>query len=257
MNANSSIEPRAPKENGANGENHSLQEALASVADSRGRVTFDEFVALLGRELRDPLAPLRNAIHILERAHLDAPAARTVEMIDRQVQTLTRLVDDLLDISHIADKIVPSAPAVCRMQLKDPRRPALAALRILIVDDNEDAAQSLAELLQLHGYEVRAASTASAALEASEKYPFDVVVLDIGLPDRDGYQLARDLRANPEGGRYLLIAVTGYGQEEDRRRSWEAGIDHHLTKPIEITRLLGLLAERSENEEVRAPTEDG
>jgi CheY-like chemotaxis protein len=70
-------------------------------------------------------------------------------------------------------------------------------------------------------------------------------VLDIGLPDQDGYELARELRARPGGSEYLLIALTGYAQQEDRRQSELAGIDHHLTKPIDIARLLDLLADRA------------
>jgi CheY-like chemotaxis protein len=105
--------------------------------------------------------------------------------------------------------------------------------RILIVDDNDDAAASLALLLSSAGHEVRDVRDARSALEAARSFVPDVVLLDIGLPDMDGWELARLLRAETGADALKLIAISGYGQRADRRRSRDAGIDHHLTKPVD------------------------
>ena len=114
-------------------------------------------------------------------------------------------------------------------------------LRMLVVDDNTDSADSLGMLLKLHGHEVRVEYSGPAALQAAEAGPFDVILLDIGLPRMDGYEVARRLRARPDGKRPTLVAVTGYGYEADRQRSQEAGFDHHLVKPVGPERLEELL----------------
>jgi CheY-like chemotaxis protein len=105
--------------------------------------------------------------------------------------------------------------------------------RVLVVDDNVDAAESIAMILRLSGYDVRCVYDGPSVLKAAKSYRPDVVVLDIGLPGLSGYDVARELREQPEFRRTPLVAVTGYGQEEDRRRSQEAGFDYHLTKPVD------------------------
>jgi CheY-like chemotaxis protein len=116
--------------------------------------------------------------------------------------------------------------------------------RILVVDDSADTAEGLALLLRLKGHTVRTAYSGAAALEAARELRPEVAVLDIGLPDLDGYEVARRLRQQAgEGARLLLVALSGLGQEADRRRSHEAGLDHHLLKPIELEELSALLAE--------------
>ncbi|MFP5284676.1 MAG: PAS domain S-box protein [Thermoanaerobaculia bacterium] len=104
--------------------------------------------------------------------------------------------------------------------------------RVLVVDDNVDAAESIAMILRLSGYDVRCVYDGPSVLPEANAYHPDVVVLDIGLPGMDGYEVARQLRAQPEFQRTPMVAVTGYGQDEDRRRSREAGFDYHLTKPV-------------------------
>jgi PAS domain S-box-containing protein len=116
-----------------------------------------------------------------------------------------------------------------------------AGLKILVVDDNRDAADSCAALLKLSGHHVQTAYTGRGALEFAETFRPHALLLDIGLPDFDGYQLAAAIRAAPWGRDVVLIAVTGWGQEEDRRRAFEAGCDHHLTKPIEAETMEALL----------------
>ncbi|WP_240911550.1 hybrid sensor histidine kinase/response regulator [Paludisphaera soli] len=107
---------------------------------------------------------------------------------------------------------------------------------VLIVDDNADAALTLARLLESSGHRVEAAHDGPAALERAGSRPPDVVLLDIGLPGMDGYEVARRLRASGLD-RAMIVALTGYGQEEDRRRSREAGMDAHLTKPVDLQTL--------------------
>jgi two-component system CheB/CheR fusion protein len=114
--------------------------------------------------------------------------------------------------------------------------------RVLVVDDNVDAAESVAMILRLTGYDVRCTYDGVSALDAAKAYHPDVVVLDIGLPGISGYEVARRLRLDPEFEETPLVAVTGYGQDVDRRRSQSAGIDYHLTKPVDPATLQQLLA---------------
>jgi two-component system CheB/CheR fusion protein len=117
-----------------------------------------------------------------------------------------------------------------------------ASRRVLVVDDNVDAAESLATVLRIAGHEVRTTHDGGAALTAAEAFRPQVVLLDIGLPQMDGYEVARRLRARPGLEKALLVAVTGYGQEEDRCRAEEAGFDAHLVKPADLAALHRLLA---------------
>ncbi|HJT77089.1 MAG TPA: ATP-binding protein, partial [Gemmataceae bacterium] len=117
------------------------------------------------------------------------------------------------------------------------------ALRVLLVDDNADAAESLGMLLRLWGHEVAIAHEGPGAIRAADVQPPEVALLDIGLPGMDGYELARRLRQRPEGAGLLLVALTGWAQEEDRRRTQEAGFDYHLVKPVELDALQKLLAD--------------
>lgn len=114
--------------------------------------------------------------------------------------------------------------------------------RVLVVDDNVDAADSLATLLRLSGHEVRVAHDGAAALAVVRDYRPDIAFLDIGMPGMDGYEVARRLRAQPGLERALLVALTGWGSPEDRRRTTDAGFDHHLVKPVEPAVLESLLA---------------
>ncbi len=360
----------------------------------------DEFLAMLAHELRNPLAPLRNALHIVRlRGEERRDAARWAwDVMDRQVGHLTRLVDDLLDVSRItrgkvtlrreavdlaeaATRAVESArPVIDARQhrltyegppepvrtLADPvrltqvignllnnaakytdeggqitltvgreaseavvrvrdtgtgiasemlpnvfdlftqaertldrsqgglgiglalvrslvelhggtvqvfsaglgagsefvvRLPVLEAeagapgrggeaaappatpRRILVVDDNVDSAASLALVLQLSGHQTCTAHNGPDALAAADAFDPEIVFLDIGLPGMDGHEVARRLRGRPGGDRLLLVAQSGYGQEEDLRRSREAGFNTHLVKPIDPTALRTLLAD--------------
>jgi CheY-like chemotaxis protein len=118
------------------------------------------------------------------------------------------------------------------------------ALQILIVEDNADARETLQLLLQLEGYQVTAADSGEQAVEQAATTRFDVAMVDIGLPDVDGYEVARRVRAK-RGKDIFLVALTGYGQAEDRKRALEAGFDAHLVKPVDPDDLLKVLPGRS------------
>jgi CheY-like chemotaxis protein/anti-sigma regulatory factor (Ser/Thr protein kinase) len=118
-----------------------------------------------------------------------------------------------------------------------------AKRRILVVDDNKNAAQMLGMLLKALGNDVRTVFDGLAALEMAAQFRPDVVLLDIGMPKLDGYETARRIRREPWGKNMILAALTGWGQEEDKRRTREAGFDHHFVKPVEPTILQRFLAE--------------
>jgi CheY-like chemotaxis protein len=115
--------------------------------------------------------------------------------------------------------------------------------RILVVDDNRDAAESLGMMLTLMGNEVRTAADGLAAVEVAEDYRPDLILLDIGLPKLNGYEACRRIRERPWAKGTVIVALTGWGQEEDRRRSQEAGFDRHLVKPVDVNDLTKLLAQ--------------
>jgi PAS domain S-box-containing protein len=358
----------------------------------------DEFLAMLAHELRNPLAPIRNALHILKMPGIDAASAEQArQLMERQLQHIVRLVDDLLDVSRImrgrielrkeavdvanvvmraietaqpvldaqGQELVLSLPSqplviegdatrlaqvvanllhnaakysqhagriwltanrdgnevllsvrdagagivpdllphvfdlfvqgdqslersqgglgigltivkrlvemhggaitahseglgkgsefVVRLPVHTPSaRPAeehpplpsngVPGRRILVVDDNVDAADSIGMLLRHWGNEVHLAHNGPQALEAAAEFSPDLVVLDIGLPGMSGYEVAHRLREQPRFARTVIVAMTGYGQEEDRRRSQEVGFDRHLIKPVDPAELQTVLA---------------
>ena len=375
-----------------------LQQRLHDLADADRQK--NEFLAMLSHELRNPLAPMRNALYLLKNAQPGAAEAADVHgMMERQLQQLVRLVDDLLDVSriirgkidlrrekvdlrqvahragetakpvldahgHVLNMSLPERPvlvsgdlvrlaqaianlltnaakyskaaapielAVRRegseavVSVKDrgvgiapallprifdlfvqgehalarsqgglgigltlvkrlvemhdgavsalsegegrgsefrirlpalpesaddadaaargaPGVPGAPKRRILVVDDNVDAAESIAKILKLFGHDARCEYDGRAALAAVRDYGPDVIVLDVGLPGMDGYEVARRLRAMHGSNGPRIIAVTGYGQEEDRLRSRESGFDQHLTKPVDPEALQALVS---------------
>jgi PAS domain S-box-containing protein len=358
----------------------------------------DEFLAMLAHELRNPLAPIRNGLHILRTSKVDPQAAERIQsMMEQQVRNLTRLVDDLLDVSRITrgkiqlrkepadlatvvghavetarglielqkhelsvslpqepvhleadvtrleqiltnllnnaakytepgghiwltagrdhsevvvrvrdngigipDKLFPhifdmftqadrtldrsqgglgigltlvrrlvemhggsvlahsdgpgkGSEFMVRLPALPPRQPDVPGqleqepakqepLRILVVEDEVAVEEMLVMLLELWGHTVRAVHDGPAALAAAETFHPEVVLCDIGLPGMNGYQLARQLGLQAGPNKPVLVAITGYGQEEDRRRAQTAGFDHHMTKPVDPAALEALLA---------------
>jgi PAS domain S-box-containing protein len=372
---------------------HELRRRVEDLAEADRQK--NEFLAMLAHELRNPLAPMRNALHLLKVASADADVSRDArDILERQMQHLVRLVDDLLDVSRIVRgkitlriETIDVSQAVARavetarplieaqghdfalhlpdepvqvnadlvlllnaakytepggrisltverdrdeavMRVRDtgvgiapealshifdvfyqgdqslarsqgglgigltlvrrlvqmhggsvsassagpgcgseftirlawaaPAPPAKAGAvaadpgaaprgsgdrRLPVFEDNVDAARSIAAILRLSGHDVRCAHDGIAALETASSYEPDLVILDIGLPMMSGYEVARRLREQPRFRHTRLVAVTGYGQEEDRRRTDEAGFDFHLTKPIDPDALQALVAE--------------
>jgi CheY-like chemotaxis protein len=127
-----------------------------------------------------------------------------------------------------------------------PLAPAAASVfpnhRVMVVDDNLDSARSLALLLKKLGAQVQVAHDGPSALDLLAQYHPTVVLLDIGMPGMDGYEVARRIRSQPNGDQFLLIALTGWGQEDDRQRSRQAGFDHHLLKPADLSALKAIVA---------------
>jgi len=121
--------------------------------------------------------------------------------------------------------------------------PLISGRRVVVADDNKDAADALAMLLELSGHEVRVAHGGRAALSMAQTFRPDVAILDIGMPDLNGYDVASQLRREPWGGAIVLIALTGWGRDGDRQRAAAAGFDQHMTKPVNPEKLEAYLAQ--------------
>jgi two-component system CheB/CheR fusion protein len=144
--------------------------------------------------------------------------------------------------------ILPLLPAQRFREVEEAKRARVSpadgapSRRVLVVDDNVDAAASLSKLLKLQGHEIRVDHSGPAALESAAEFNPHVVLLDIGLPGMDGYEVAAEMRKRPETREALLVALSGYGQDEDRERSKAAGFDEHFVKPVNLKDLQTLLA---------------
>src|SRR5262249_30603710 len=136
----------------------------------------------------------------------------------------------------------------------DPKAPADLMIttprRFLIVDDNKDAAMALSVLLRLSGHETEVAHDGLQAVEVAEMFQPEIILLDIGLPKWKGYDACRRIREQTWGKNMLIVAVTGWGQEEDRRKAQEAGFDFHMVKPVNYKTLMAILAEKQPKEEI-------
>ncbi len=141
----------------------------------------------------------------------------------------------------IALPLLTEKPADETTEPQSPSASCSRPCRVLVVDDNHDAAESLRMLLEALGHRVEIAPDGPTALAIVDRFDAEVVLLDLGLPHMDGFEVARQLRARFPRGKLLLVAVTGYGQDEDRFRSLEAGFDHHLTKPATLAELQAVL----------------
>jgi PAS domain S-box-containing protein len=137
--------------------------------------------------------------------------------------------------------VAEATPSIARPKTIGPR---IGGLRVLVADDNEDAVETAAMLLALDGNEVQVASDGLEAVEVAARYRPDVVLLDIGMPKLNGFEACRRIRSTPWGRDMLVVAVTGWGQEEDRRRTAEAGFDAHFTKPVDFSSVMALIGTR-------------
>jgi CheY-like chemotaxis protein len=192
--------------------------------------------ATIAHELRNPLTPLRNGIEIVRQTSgTDPVLARTVDMMSRQIGHLLRLAENLVatdDPQALAESRETAPPAA-----------ESARMKILIADDNADGADSLAMLLQTQGYMVLTAPDGRRAVELSEAFRPDVILMDVAMPHMDGLQATREIRLHLWGSRIRVIALTAWGGEAERRRTLEAGMDFHLVKPVDPQVLAALLRE--------------
>jgi PAS domain S-box-containing protein len=168
---------------------------------------------------------------------------RLVEMHDGRIEAKSdgpgRGAEFVVRLPVVVEASVPT--------LADVEKSAVtrSSLRIQIVDDNRDAADSLAMMLTIMGNETRTAYDGQEGVELAGEFRPDVLLFDIGLPKLNGYEACRLIRQQPWGGKVVMIAVTGWGQEEDRQRSYDAGFDHHMVKPVDPSSLMTLLSELS------------
>ena len=211
---------------------HSVASDLRAAESQLVRAAHDKEkqLALLAHELRNPLAPLRNGIEIVRQLSPGNPAlGRATDMMSRQIGQLVRLVDELVGTD------VPAG--MPELQLPGESR----RLKILVADDNADAAESLALLMQSRGHTVRTAADGRCAVEIAEEFRPDVVLMDIAMPELDGVAAARAIRGTSWGADLRIIALTAWGQEADQRRTLEAGMDAHLVKPVDPQTLMTIL----------------
>jgi CheY-like chemotaxis protein len=157
--------------------------------------------------------------------------------------------------SEFIVRVPPAAPAAetAVHEAAAPEPASAVTRRILVVDDNCDSAESLAALLRLTGHEARIAHDGLAAVVAAEEFRPDVVLLDLGLPRLSGIEACRRIREQAWGRSMRIVALTGWGQGEDRRRSREAGFDEHVVKPVSHDALMALLASPSAASTVDRP----
>ena len=169
---------------------------------------------------------------------------RLVEMHGGKVAVISALGQGSEFVVHLPMMLTaePQSPSSPTEKAKPPR----PSLQVLVVDDNVDTAGSLAMLLEASGHEVRTAHDGPTALEAALNYRPNVVLLDLGLPGLNGFEVAKRLRQQPLFQNVLLVAMTGYGQEADRQRSLDAGFNHHLVKPADFGKVQEILATVSE-----------
>ena len=167
-------------------------------------------------------------------AHSDGVGHGSEFVIRLPLQTPTEQIGEVSDVHTNGSSNGPLDPSAQETGDRVKRR-------ILLADDNNDALESLATLLQLGGHDVVTASNGALALECAERHRPEVMLLDIGMPLLDGYEVARRIRVQPWGRQITLVALTGWGQDSDRRRSREAGFDTHLVKPLDMDKLMDLL----------------
>jgi CheY-like chemotaxis protein len=246
------------------------QPSRTGTVPSRARgYSTEEFIAALGHELRNPLAAMTAAVELI-KLRGGGVLQRERAVIQRQSGHLVRLLDDLresarsmqgrivlrrrmTEMASVVTKAIDMAgraihlPAVQPMPAEPEKssdmrhRLQMQPKRLLVIDDNRDTAEMLREVLQAYGYTTRVAYDGPSGLEAAKSFRPDVALVDIGLPSMDGYEVARCIRRLPELCATRLIAVTGYGQASDRRRSAQAGFERHLIKPVNLDELRRLI----------------
>src|SRR3989338_7160976 len=188
--------------------------------------TKEECLAHLAHELRNPLASIVSSVELMQSLGQHAEEIpHLLGVVDEKAMTMANVLDDFLIASSPQDAFIKG-------ERRAPKRTPLTDLRVLVVDDNTTAADSLGQLLMLRGYDVQVAYGGEEALRKAEEFLPQVAILDIGMPDIDGYKLREMLREKHSSCTY--IALTGYGFAEDLQRTTEADFDFHITKPTRI-----------------------
>jgi PAS domain S-box-containing protein len=213
----------------------------------------DDGIGISAEMLPHLFDPFAQADSSLDRAHGGLGIGLTLVRSLAQLHggTATARSDGIGCGSEFTIRL-PCAERIADEAVAPDRQHIGASRRILVVDDNHDAANTLALILSTYGHVTELASDGSQALMATQRFNPEIVLLDIGLPEMDGYEVARRIRQSRQGEDVLLIAITGYGQPNDRLRSQEAGFDRHLVKPVDIPQLLRLCAEYQRNAPIGA-----
>ncbi|MGC9602708.1 MAG: response regulator [Minisyncoccia bacterium] len=218
------------------------------VAASTEEEKKQELLAVLAHELRNPLAAIISSAELLKLQKMStADATATLETIEDRVHAITDILNDMLTPVSPWREIVPIktsilahthlAPTI-KSRLHSGRKvpQAKQARTILVVDDNEVAAEALGRLLELRGHTVTLAFDGSSAIRNVRELHPEVIILDIGLPDIDGYEVAHILQQEKHFSS-TLIALTGYGQAQDKERARKAGFHAHMVKPVGIAEI--------------------
>lgn len=205
----------------------------------------DEFLSKVSHELRTPLNSMLGWLRLAQTGTLDtAQQQRALATIERNIRAQVALIDDLWEARQAtaAQNADAAFRHSTRQSLECP--PALNGLRVLVVDDEPDARDLLQSILSQCHAKVRAAASATEALDALETFVPNVVVSDIGMPDLDGYHLISEIRRRPpdRGGRVPAIALTAYARIEDRARCLRSGFQVHVPKPVEPVEILAIVA---------------
>jgi CheY-like chemotaxis protein len=198
----------------------------------------DQFIAILAHELRNPLAAMGLTLEVMRRSSVAAILDEDFQAMDRQIKSLARLADDVQDMARIRQGKLTSRMAVAAVAAVGLPTP----LRILVVEDNADVADRLVALLGADGHEVRLERDGLAAIASLRSFSPQAVLLDIGLPGVDGYEVARRIRQHPGLRHVVIVGLSGYAQEDARRQSKEAGFDEHLAKPVDLKVIRATLA---------------
>ena len=192
-------------------------------------------LARFAHDLRNGLASVRAAASILAHSGTNAEVVdRVAEGLQQQVRHMVELIDGFVGESPAATHTAPAEPS-------PPPAASASQLSVLVADDNADAATALAMFLRLEGYRVSVAFDGEQALTLAAAEPPDVMLLDLGMPSKNGYELAREVRSQPWGAGVRLIAVSGWFSAEDRERASLAGFDAQVGKPVDMDGLQRLL----------------
>jgi CheY-like chemotaxis protein len=216
----------------------------------------DASLAALTHDLRNSLSSIVSALHILRlQRYSNSIAEQAGKTIERQAEHLSLLADHLSELAGVpkprkplhADDWQPAAD----------RAEEISRRRILVVDDNKDAADSTGTLLLLWGHQVKVAYDGASAVAMARDYRPEVCLLDLGMPEISGYQVAEQLRQEPGLIGMLLVAMTGFDREADRQQSRAAGFDSFLVKPVEIAALQEVLGHDARHVNSDAPLAAG